>query len=355
MPEMSEHLPPLAAVQQIGKVSLVITTIHAPSDALRKFASPATEVILIGDEKTPQCEIAGGRYYSLAEQLDTSLLTAQLVPRNSYSRKNIGYLLAMRSGATSILESDDDNFPYADFFAPWPRYLECPHLAGAGWVNVYRYFTDSTIWPRGLALRSIRTPPPSFDTLSNERVDAPIQQGLVDDDPDVDAIYRLVGGASCKFRTDRRIALGRATWCPFNSQNTTWWPDAFCLLYLPSYCSFRATDIWRSFVAQRIAWENGWSVLFHGPTARQERNHHDLIDDFVAELPIYLHNESVCARLASLTLAPGVDRIPDNMRLCYAAMIQSGAFPQEEAPLLDAWLTDFSKSFHPESLSVYAR
>ena len=52
------------------------------------------------------------------------------------------------------------------------------------------------------------------------------------------------------------------------------------LLYLPAYCSFRMTDIWRSFVAQRIAWENGWRLLFHGPTMEQERNVHDLMKDF---------------------------------------------------------------------------
>jgi hypothetical protein len=67
------------------------------------------------------------------------------------------------------------------------------------------------------------------------------------------------------FLPNRRVALGAGAWSPFNSQNTAWYPKAYPLLYLPSYCSFRMTDIWRSFVAQRIAWENGWAVLFKSP------------------------------------------------------------------------------------------
>jgi hypothetical protein len=33
------------------------------------------------------------------------------------------------------------------------------------------------------------------------------------------------------------------------------------------------TDIWRSFVAQRIAYENDWAVLFHEPTVWQSKEH----------------------------------------------------------------------------------
>ena len=92
-----------------------------------------------------------------------------------------------------------------------------------------------------------------------QTVACPIQQGLADGNPDVDAIFRLVLPLPMNFGRKPPIALCRGAWCPFNSQNTSWWPAAYPLLYLPAYCSFRMTDIWRSFVAQRICWENGWS------------------------------------------------------------------------------------------------
>jgi hypothetical protein len=326
----------------------VITTVNSPTAALKAFASSGIEVIVVGDEKTPRFELQGCRYYGVAEQLATGLLTAQATPRNSYSRKNVGYLIAIQSAAAPILESDDDNYPNVEFFASRSRHVDCRHVTDAGWVNIYRYFTDAAIWPRGLPLRLIRNPVPPLEAAPREWVDAPIQQGLVDDDPDVDAVYRLVNGGNCQFRSGLQVALGHASWCPFNSQNTTWWPEAYRLLYLPSYCSFRAADIWRSFVAQRIAWENGWSVMFHGPTARQMRNEHDLMRDFTDELPIYLHNERICERLAALTLAPGYDRIPDNMRSCYGTLIESLVLPPQESALLEAWLTDFQTCFRTE-------
>ena len=77
-------------------------------------------------------------------------------------------------------------------------------------------------------------------------------------------------------------------------------------MYLPAYCSFRMTDIWRSFVAQRIASVNGWSVLFRAATVRQRRNPHDLLRDFRDEVPGYLANREICVALEALRLEPGV-------------------------------------------------
>ena len=125
---------------------------------------------------------------------------------------------------------------------------------------------------------------------------SPIQQGLANQNPDVDAIYRLVLPLPLDFVEAAPVALGKGAWCPFNSQNTTWWSEAFPLLYLPFHCSFRMTDIWRSFVAQRIAWENGWSILFHNATVFQERNEHSLIRDFEEEIPGYLNNRAMAGR-----------------------------------------------------------
>ena len=61
------------------------------------------------------------------------------------------------------------------------------------------------------------------------------------------------------------------------------------------------TDIWRSFVAQRIAWANNWSILFHEPTVWQERNDHSLMRDFKDEVPGYLHNRRIGEVLDRLT------------------------------------------------------
>jgi hypothetical protein len=103
------------------------------------------------------------------------------------------------------------------------------------------------------------------------------------------------------------------------------------------------TDIWRSFVAQRIAWENGWSVQFHEATVWQERNQHDLLRDFRDEVPGYLMNSAIADRLTRLSLNAGVEALADNMRRCYGALIEMGAVAMEETGLLDAWFRDIAE------------
>ncbi len=251
--------------------------------------------------------------------------------------------MAARQGAKIILETDDDNIPYADFGASRERCQSVPQVEDKGWVNAYKYFTDALIWPRGLPLDQVNCLVPDFDSLKIQQVDCPIQQGLADDNPDVDAIYRLILPLPLKFRKDRRIALGSGSWCPFNSQNTTWWKDAFPLLYLPTYCSFRMTDIWRSLVAQKIAWANNWSILFHEPTVRQERNEHDLMKDFQQEVDGYLRNYELGSVLESIDCDPGVDKISENLMLCYQKLIDHAFVDKKEMPLLRSWLSDLGQ------------
>jgi hypothetical protein len=307
---------------------------HCLDDSSWKF-------YLIGDERSPRdFYLEGCDFYDLARQKDTGFRFAAGCPTGHYARKNLGYLLAIRDGCDLILETDDDNLPLPGFWDNRTRNCTCPRTSHAGWLNVYRYFSDSTIWPRGLPLDAIHSPIPDFHSMPEIGADCPIQQGLVDRNPDVDAIYRLVLPLPIQFAGGRRLALGAGSWCPINSQNTAWWPAAYPLLYLPAFCSFRMTDIWRGFVAQRIAWENGWSILFHSPNAEQERNEHSLIRDFEQEVPGYLNNHKIVELLERTNLRSGVDGILDNLVVCYEALVRGGFIGQAELLLLGAWCDD---------------
>jgi hypothetical protein len=330
-------------------VALVVTSIAKPNAVLRQLAEGCREhghrFILIGDEPSPpDFMLEGCRFYGLAEQRELRFEFARKCPTRHYARKNIGYLQAIREGASVIVETDDDNIPYPEFWQPRSRsYGSVKTVAGHGWVNVYSYFSEANIWPRGLPLDSIKAELPPFDSLQDRVVDCPIQQGLADENPDVDAVYRLLLALPQAFRKDRRVALMEGAWCPFNSQNTAWWADAFPLLYLPSHCSFRMTDIWRSFIAQRIAWTNGWGILFHEPTVWQERNEHDLMRDFRDEVPGYLHNRAICEALDALQLRPGVESIGENLQTCYEKMVGMGWIEKQELELVEAWLRDLGE------------
>jgi hypothetical protein len=331
------------------KKALIITSIaHDQHPVLKQFARECREnsipFIVIGDTKSPmEFKLDGCDYWNIARQLTLPFELAKITPTRHYSRKNLGYLIAISNGATQLVETDDDNFPRKEFWEQKTPEVKSYRFENTGWVNVYHYFTKNMIWPRGFPLEELQKKQIEPSALKYEPVNCPIQQGLADKNPDVDAVYRLTYPLPMSFEIKTKLALGKNSWSPFNSQNTHWFKQAFPLLYLPSYCSFRMTDIWRSYVAQRIAWESGWSVLYHEPTVWQERNEHNLMKDFEDEIPGYVNNFNICKELQDLDLKTGTENIFDNMILCYQKLIDMNVVGKEEMTLLKAWIGDLKK------------
>ena len=217
-------------------------------------------------------------------------------------------------------------------------------ISARGWVNVYRLFSDELIWPRGFPLASIRDAGHSAAGLAatERQIEAPIQQGLPNGSPDVDAIWRLVLDHDIEFQRRPSVVLQPGAWCPFNSQSTWWWPPAYALMYLPSTCSIRMSDIRRSFVAQRCLWEVGHGVVFHTAEVLQQRNLHDLMRDFHDELPGYTLNSELAAALQSLDLEAGPEAVTRNLRRYYQRLVRLEFLPQRELDLVDAWIADLA-------------
>jgi hypothetical protein len=300
------------------------------------------QLLIVGDKKGPHnYPLSQTQLLTLEQQLALPLRLPTLLPVSHYVRKNVGYLVAISSGATCLYETDDDNAPNGNWkirsATVSSRVIENP-----GWCNIYSYFSRELIWPRGFPLEELE----AFRNSQQPRLPArsevysPIQQGLADGNPDVDAIWRLVQSKDIRFTQKRSLSLARGVWCPFNSQTTWWWPEAFPLLYLPSFCTFRMTDIWRSFVAQRCVWELGGAVTFHSPEVVQDRNEHNLLRDLQDEVPGYLSNARICKVLTRLKLKVGKASVSQNLLLCYRALTAAGFFPSKELRLVKAWLTD---------------
>jgi len=323
----------------------VVTTIQEPTDCMRRLATALrgadAPLLVMGDRKGPQSfDVEGAELLTLDDQLASPFELARHLPTDYYTRKNIGYLAAIARGADCIYETDDDNAP-APSWAPRGLAAEARVVDAPPWLNVYRLFTDELIWPRGFPLQRIReSGAPSCGDTPVATVEAPVQQGLVDLSPDVDAVWRLTLDREFRFERRPSVLVPAGTWCPFNSQSTWWWPRAYPLMYLPSHCSFRMTDIWRSFVAQRCLWELGHGLVVHAPEVIQERNVHDLMRDFRDEIPGYTGNEALAERLSELTLASGPDAAADNLVRCYEALVRAGFFPPEELDLVRSWLGD---------------
>lgn len=330
-------------------MSFVVTTIQAPTTGVKAIAKGLhhdLRFIVVGDCKTPSpWSETGVEFLSIPDQCGIGLPSARAIPENSYSRKMLGYLLAAKLGSTWIRETDDDNIPYDSFFSlPPDIVLARVPIPINTWVNIYSYFTERFVWPRGFPLNRLHDP---GRTEAVEATPASVSQPIVlqalaDGDPDVDAVYRLTAATleQITFENREPLLVPRDAWSPFNSQATTWHRDLLPLMYLPSTCSFRMTDIWRSFIAQRLLPGLGGSLVVTSPEVFQARNEHDLMRDFRDEIEGYVGYESFIKALELAAIAGTPGSLVEDMRIIYRDLVGLSFFTADELPILDAWLHD---------------
>jgi hypothetical protein len=356
-------------IENSKKIGYVVTTIYLPTIAMKTLSTLITErqkeifskatkdsseqieyskFYVIGDKKTPSdWKLSNARFLSVSDQLESDSSLAKILPWNSYSRKMLGYLESVKDGCQWIRETDDDNIPKLSFL-DYPQSTCLTRTAGAvvsPWVNLYSGFTTRRIWPRGLPLQVLNdvflNPLFISDSLIEVK-DVVIYQALADGEPDVDALYRLTveEESNINFEDFAPLLVPKNSMTPFNSQATTWHRSVFPLMYLPITCSFRMTDIWRSFVAQRLLKSTELNIVFLGAEVFQERNPHNLIKDFEDEIEGYLGNEGLRITLENTPIMGGVENfIPDLITL-YASLIDAGYLKPVEIQSLQAWIQD---------------
>ena len=329
-------------------MSLVVTTINHPTRGIRQLAQQASKLgvkfIVIGDLKTPEnFEVNSVEFISKDLQAKINSPLSDSLPWNRYSRKMLGYVRAIQLGSKFIIETDDDNLPYENFIQIPTKEITSRDGKGdqSEWLNCYKYFTDRHIWPRGFPLNLCRENVLGLEQNQFVTIQHPyIVQALADGDPDVDAVWRLTNEdvSEVRFRQDTPISPSATQYCPFNSQATTWPRELFLLMYLPSTCSFRMTDIWRSLIAQRIMRELNSRVVFVAPRVFQERNAHNLMNDFQLEVEGYLGYERMVNVLDSIHLEEDFLNISDNLMAVYERLVTEGFFSKEEEETLAQWI-----------------
>lgn len=345
-------------------IAYVITTIQSLTEPVLKLADRMDGVnnrlFLIGDKKTPAISSSVGmKYFSTDDQLSLKSELAQILPWNSYGRKMVGYQLAFESGCNWIRETDDDNYPLDSFFNSPSTTLNVrsvkPLVNQSSWLNCYSFFTDQYVWPRGYPIELLgsdkkNSQEVSFDIEQEVITGAVIQQGLANGEPDLDALYRMLISDDIKMTFDEKLPLllPKNAYCPFNSQATLWNSIVFPLMYLPLTCTFRMTDIWRSFIVQRILRETDLSIVFTSPTVFQERNPHDFHKDFIDEIPGYTLNKKFVADLDKISISGGAENILDDLNLVYNSMVEMRYFEPVELTYLSAWSELFKQGYSNE-------
>jgi len=327
------------------KAAVVITSISSPTKSVVGYANlDELKTIVIGDTKTPDdWYLNGVDYLSIEDQVEKYKEFGSALPVRHYCRKNIGYLEAIRQGCEVIIDTDDDNLPLENWYIPEQEGTFLCSSKDEGFINVYSYFSDQHIWPRGLPLECVRSDKARAfkDNLEEKSLKVPVWQGLANGDPDVDAIYRLVINEPCTFEERAPVVLGRGTISPYNSQNTISYKEAFPLLYLPSYVSFRFTDILRGLIGQVILWDHGYRLGFFEATVFQERNLHDYIEDFKDEIPVYLNARNVI-NIAQDAIVSG-QSMQQQLSDIYRALVDEKVVGSDENELVDIWVNELNK------------
>ncbi len=322
------------------KQSIIITSIFQPTDAVKAFAKLEDyDLIVVGDKKTPgNWKYKDITFLSVHEQSDLPFQLAKVLPYNHYSRKMLGYLLAIQEKSDFIIDTDDDNIPYENW--DFPSFFDEYDLVDGdnGFINIYQWFSEQKIWPRGFPLALINTKYNFNGLISKELCNVGIWQGLADEDPDVDAMYRLTCDMPCIFDKKDPIVLSKGTICPFNTQNTKITKELFPLLYLPTYVTFRFTDILRGLIAQPIMWLYNYQLGFINANVVQKRNPHNYMKDFVSEIPMYKHCTDIPEIVGSAI--SGNKYISENLYLAYQELLKERIVTDKELVVLEAWLND---------------
>ena len=83
------------------KTALIITTINRINRNILRFSNYCKknkwDLIIIGDKKSPKnYKLKYGQFFSLKEQKKLNFNYSKICSENSYTRKNIGYLIALK-------------------------------------------------------------------------------------------------------------------------------------------------------------------------------------------------------------------------------------------------------------------
>ena len=326
------------------KKCIIITTINPPTETILKhIQSKDYDVIIVGDNKTPDI------YYNL-ECIYLDMKTQhslfpdlhQILPQNHYGRKNIGYLFAIKRNYEIIYETDDDNIPLSNFDNILTNDIKAQTIKEkeTPWLNIFNFFKDNNnnVWPRGYPISLIGNSS-SFE-FENKEIKPSIICGMVKNDPDVDALFRLTQPQEYKWKTDKNIFISNENICVFNTQNTFWInKNLFISMLIPSSVSFRYCDILRGIICNIILNRTNNHLLYTTPNVIQKRNEHDLVEDLKSELSMYKHNENILN-----IINKGVnntDSVKDMLSKIYNNLYTNKIIKKSDIDTLNIWLKYF--------------
>ena len=265
--------------------AIATTTINVPTRALIKFSKLKDWFLIIaGDEKTinkSYIEFAKKNnqviYLSLKAQRQMAPVLSDTIGHNTLARRNFAIIMAYTMGAKYIALVDDDNIPYKnwgkikiDGTVQYRQYQVKDEV-----FDSFSATNQNELWHRGFPIQLLSDRNWSYKLGAGNTFD--IQANFWNGDPDIDALCRMQHKHKVIFQKDY-FPFSANKFSPFNSQNTILSRNV-----IPDYFLFpgigRMDDIWASYFVQSL----GHNVLYDAPTVFQERNKHDLTEDYIKE------------------------------------------------------------------------
>ena len=323
---------------------VIITTINKPTETILKhIRNTEYDVIIVGDNKTPDdYKNLNCIYLDITSQKKLFPELSELLPYNHYCRKNLGYLYAIKKGYKIIYETDDDNIPY-DNFDSILQFNDIQMITEQNnvWINIFKYFTNNAyIWPRGFPLSLLKNEP-NYLIQDTDKTPS-IINGLVENDPDVDALFRIICNHQGSIQWDKNkcVLIDNKNVCVFNTQNTFWLnPELFICLLIPCSVSFRYCDILRGIINNIILKKTNNYMMYSSPNVVQNRNEHNLISDFKSEYEMYIHNEHILNFIENDII--NIISIKEMLLLIYNNLLVNNVITQTDIDILNKWITYF--------------
>ena len=341
---------------------VVMTTIFEPTVLSYQLANLTDWcVVIVGDRKGVQdYDMTNVRkqvtFLNAETQASLPYQILKHLKWNHFSRKNVGYLYAIHHGASIIYDTDDDNvlltphIPVDYMTSPTAKiplklrhtlqhvYNPYVEFGSAKKVSKERIFS----WPRGTPLETIREPQTYLTLDDTEHLLTPeigVLQSLANHEPDVDSMFRLTAHLPMEFADEIRArGLPPGMMTPFNAQATLFAQKCLWGLLLPASVHGRVSDIWRSYIMQRLMWDIGQGVAFVSPFVVQYRNAHNYMADFNAEQDLF----SKAGELIKFLLAwkPKSSTFEGRLEEVLISLYEHTFLEETDVLLWQAWIQD---------------
>ncbi len=381
----------------------VVTSIHSPTEAITSVLQLDSKwcLAIVGDEKTPhhdyeQLVESHDDVYYLSVEYQRNYLQQDhrkngfisKMPFNSFARKNVGYLFAINHGAKVIFDFDDDNVltPLEGGIATPPPFLwNDEHVNGKKYqnpwqkpsmllrfintksdenessggqneelglaFNPYKYMGPSVndSWPRGFPIDRLHSDfimePKELQVGDIPLTAVGVLQALCNGDPDTDAVFRMTRPQSTDFTFERTakslpLLVPQTSSAPYNAQATTHLSAAFWGLYLPITVPGRVTDIWRSYIAQRLMKDVGLYLVYTPPIVQHKRSAHDYLSDHVAEIDLYHKTSKLLDHLDSWSSTK--EHLQERIMDLWVDLYEHDYIDEEDVDAMVDWLNTLS-------------